>query len=88
VAIGTRGGLQDLGPGGLLVLGSQRCLWELGPDLGFGAKGGFREMGFRSLLISWPSCGSGSWDLEPTVGAPFGPYVRGRCVYCCVYGAV
>jgi hypothetical protein len=44
VAIGTRGGLQDLGPGGLLVLGSQRCLWELGPDLGFGAKGGFREM--------------------------------------------
>jgi hypothetical protein len=65
---GTRGHLQELGPGGVLAVETQSGLRDLGPgsslvelpgplrepgpDLGFGAQGGLRELGPGSLLIT------------------------------------
>jgi hypothetical protein len=74
LALRTRSGLRELGPGGILVLRTRSVLQELGPDMGFMTQGGLWELGPGYLLISWPPplAGFGSWDLEPTGGAPFG----------------
>jgi hypothetical protein len=46
----------DLGSRSFLVLGTRGHLWELGPDLGFGAQGELRVLGRGCLMITWPFC--------------------------------
>jgi hypothetical protein len=38
------------GPDGVLILGTRSGLWELGPDLGFGARGRLRELDLEASL--------------------------------------